>query len=205
MDQSQQIRAVPLSRKRHWNQVVAMPDCSSNSSSGSEGSQVSLRWRPSGDGAVNGSSTNCLWSPCRLLWLGRLATCRSLQGVQMFGLKEKQYGLEDPSCRPSARSSSCGYPSIMKCDVDIRKDLFAKVVLSDGVAMFQGIGEQMAKECNVSCAKFSFLKVSVTVSVEAQLGHKVGPAEGKCWNAKRLGTVTLLHICFPCHRTVVRT
>ena len=50
-------------------------------------------------------------------------------------------GLEDPSCRPSARSSRCGYPSIMKCDVYIREDLYVKVELSDGVAMFQGIGD----------------------------------------------------------------
>ena len=63
-----------------------------------------------------------------------------------------QYGLEDPSCRPSARSSCCGYPSVVKCDVDIRKDLYAKVVLSDSVAVSQGIGEQIAKECNVSYA-----------------------------------------------------
>ena len=41
----------------------------------------------------------------------------------------------------------------MKCDVDIRKDLYAKVVFSDGVEMFQGIGEKMAKECNVCYAK----------------------------------------------------
>ena len=34
----------------------------------------------------------------------------------------------------------------MKFDVDIGKALYAKVVLSGGVAMFQGIGEQMAKE-----------------------------------------------------------
>ena len=41
----------------------------------------------------------------------------------------------------------------MKFDVDIRKDLHAKVVLSNGVAVFQGIGEQKAKECNGSYAK----------------------------------------------------
>ena len=38
----EQIRVVQISRKRHWNQLVAMPDSSSNSS-GSEGSQVSER------------------------------------------------------------------------------------------------------------------------------------------------------------------
>ncbi|KXS11405.1 Actin/actin-like protein, partial [Gonapodya prolifera JEL478] len=32
------------------------------------------------------------------------------------------------------------YNSIMKCDVDIRKDLYANVVLSGGSTMFPGIG-----------------------------------------------------------------
>ena len=57
----------------------------------------------------------------------------------------------------------------MKCDVDIRKDLYAKVVLSDGVTMFQGIGEQIAKEYNVSYAKVFLF--SVTVSVEVSLAQ----------------------------------
>ena len=34
----------------------------------------------------------------------------------------------------------------MKCDVDIRKDLYANVVLSGGTTMFSGIGERMTKE-----------------------------------------------------------
>merc|ERR1711985_200997 len=37
------------------------------------------------------------------------------------------------------------FQSIMKCDIDIRKDLYANVVLSGGTTMFQGIGERMAK------------------------------------------------------------
>ena len=78
---------------------------------------------------------------------------------------------------------------IMKCDEDLRKDLHAKVVLSDGVAMFQGIGEHMAKECNVSFAK-DFFRNSERRS---QLGHKVRPAEGKFWIAHRLDTLKRLH------------
>jgi len=35
----------------------------------------------------------------------------------------------------------------MKCDVDIRKDLYANVVLSGGTTMFTGIGERMTKVC----------------------------------------------------------
>merc|ERR1719261_183527 len=38
------------------------------------------------------------------------------------------------------------FQSIMKCDVDIRKDLYANVVLSGGTTMFLGIGERMTKE-----------------------------------------------------------
>jgi len=38
------------------------------------------------------------------------------------------------------------YDSIMKCDVDIRKDLYANVVLSGGTTMFPGIADRMKKE-----------------------------------------------------------
>merc|ERR1719333_1902824 len=38
------------------------------------------------------------------------------------------------------------FESIMKCDVDIRRDLFKNVVMSGGTTMFQGIPERMTKE-----------------------------------------------------------
>ena len=38
------------------------------------------------------------------------------------------------------------YNSIMKCDVDIRKDLYANVVLSGGTTMYAGIADRMSKE-----------------------------------------------------------
>jgi actin-related protein len=38
------------------------------------------------------------------------------------------------------------FNSIMKCDVDIRKDLYANVVLSGGSSMFPGIADRMTKE-----------------------------------------------------------
>ena len=78
----------------------------------------------------------------------------------------------------------------MKCDVDIRKDMYAKVVLSDSAAMLQGIGEQMAKECNVSYAMVFF--VFSNSERRSQLGHKVGPTEVSV----RIHVVlTLLHSC----------
>jgi len=38
------------------------------------------------------------------------------------------------------------YQSIMKCDVDIRKDLYNNIVMSGGTTMFNGIAERMQKE-----------------------------------------------------------
>merc|ERR1712065_10928 len=38
------------------------------------------------------------------------------------------------------------YNSIMKCDVDIRKDLYGNTVLSGGTTMFPGIADRMQKE-----------------------------------------------------------
>jgi actin len=38
------------------------------------------------------------------------------------------------------------YNSIMKCDVDIRKDLYSNVVMSGGSTMFPGIADRMQKE-----------------------------------------------------------
>jgi actin-related protein len=38
------------------------------------------------------------------------------------------------------------YESIMKCDVDIRKELYGNIVLSGGTTMFNGIAERLSKE-----------------------------------------------------------
>jgi len=38
------------------------------------------------------------------------------------------------------------YNSIMKCDVDIRADLYSNIVLSGGTTMFEGVTERMTKE-----------------------------------------------------------
>merc|ERR1739845_290066 len=38
------------------------------------------------------------------------------------------------------------FQSIQKCDIDIRRDLYANIVLSGGTTMFHGTGERMTKE-----------------------------------------------------------
>ena len=37
------------------------------------------------------------------------------------------------------------YQSILKCDVDIRKDLYSNIVMSGGTTMYPGIPERLNK------------------------------------------------------------
>merc|ERR1712242_267090 len=57
-------------------------------------------------------------------------------------------GLYDPSVIgvESKGIHELTYTSIMKCDVDIRKDLYANIVLSGGSTMFPGMADRMSKE-----------------------------------------------------------
>ena len=38
------------------------------------------------------------------------------------------------------------YQSIIKCDIDVRKELFSNIVMSGGTTMFNGIAERLNKE-----------------------------------------------------------
>jgi actin beta/gamma 1 len=60
------------------------------------------------------------------------------------------------------------YNSIMKCDVDIRKDLYANTVLSGGTTMFPGIADRMQKE--ISSLAPPTMKIKVNVGIESKLG-----------------------------------
>ena len=48
--------------------------------------------------------------------------------------------------KESSGIHDCTFQTIMKCDVDIRKDLYANIVLSGGTTMYPGIAERMTKE-----------------------------------------------------------
>ena len=61
---------------------------------------------------------------------------------------------------------SCGihettFNSIMKCDVDIRKDLYANTVLSGGTTMYPGIADRMQKEITALAPSTMKIKVSL--------------------------------------------
>ncbi|CAC5408112.1 unnamed protein product [Mytilus coruscus] len=59
----------------------------------------------------------------------------------------------------SAGIHNTTYNSIMKCDVDIRKDLYANVVFSGGSSMFPGISDRMKKEINLLAPQTMRIKV----------------------------------------------
>ena len=64
------------------------------------------------------------------------------------------------------------FQSIMKCDVDIRKDLYQNVVLSGGTTMFPGIGERMTKE--LSALAPSTVRIKVVAPPERKYSVWIG-------------------------------
>ena len=64
------------------------------------------------------------------------------------------------------------FQSIMKCDVDIRKDLYSNVVLSGGTTMFPGIGERMTKELTALAP--STMKIKVVAPPERKYSVWIG-------------------------------
>uniref|UniRef100_A0A804QJ31 Actin-7 n=1 Tax=Zea mays TaxID=4577 RepID=A0A804QJ31_MAIZE len=64
----------------------------------------------------------------------------------------------------SASIHEATHNSIMKCDVDIRKDRYGNVVLSGGSNMFSGIGDRMSKE--ITALAPSSMKVKVVAPPE---------------------------------------
>jgi actin-related protein len=61
--------------------------------------------------------------------------------------------------RESAGVHETTYNSIMKCDVDIRKDLYGNVVLSGGTTMYPGIADRMQKELTALAPQTMKIKI----------------------------------------------
>ncbi|XP_052713404.1 actin-2-like [Crassostrea angulata] len=64
------------------------------------------------------------------------------------------------------------YNSIMKCDVDIRKDLYANIVLSGGSTMYPGIADRMQKE--ITTLTPSSMKVKIIAPPERKYSVWIG-------------------------------
>ena len=64
------------------------------------------------------------------------------------------------------------YNSIMKCDVDIRKDLYGNIVLSGGTTMFDGIAERMEKE--IKALAPASMKIKIVAPPERKYSVWIG-------------------------------
>jgi len=67
--------------------------------------------------------------------------------------KPQMIGLEDEGIHQLT------YKSIMKCDVDIRKDLYANIVLSGGSTMYPGLATRVTKEIKALAPQSMKIKV----------------------------------------------
>jgi actin beta/gamma 1 len=66
----------------------------------------------------------------------------------------------------------CTFQTIMKCDVDIRRDLYANIVLSGGTTMYPGIAERMTKELTALAP--STMKIKVVAPPERKYSVWIG-------------------------------
>jgi len=66
----------------------------------------------------------------------------------------------------------CTFQTIMKCDVDIRKDLYANIVMSGGTTMFPGVAERMTKELTALAP--STMKIKVVAPPERKYSVWIG-------------------------------
>ena len=64
------------------------------------------------------------------------------------------------------------YNSIMECDVDIRKDLYANTVMSGGTTMYPGIADRMQKE--ITALAPSTIKIKIIAPPERKYSVWIG-------------------------------
>merc|ERR1719440_394581 len=64
------------------------------------------------------------------------------------------------------------FGSIMKCDIDVRREMYGNVILSGGTTMFPGIGERMTKELTALAP--ATMKVKVVAPPERKYSVWIG-------------------------------
>ena len=74
--------------------------------------------------------------------------------------------------KESAGIHDTTYNSIMKCDMDIRKDLYSNVVMSGGTTMFNGIADRMQKELTALAP--STMKIKIIAPPERKYSVWIG-------------------------------
>ena len=95
-----------------------------------------------------------------------------LPSGEQITIGNEQFRCPEPLFQPSFIGFSCYgicdilYSSIMKCDVEIREDLYSNIVLSGGNTMFPGMADRMQKEIT------AMAPCNMTVKVIAPHKHK---------------------------------
>ncbi|KRY12868.1 Actin, acrosomal process isoform [Trichinella patagoniensis] len=85
----------------------------------------------------------------------RLSTSYQLPDGNVIKIGSERFRCPEALFQPSLLGlECCGLPetiniSIMKCDLDLRSQLYENVILSGGSTMFPGIGQRMTKELRV--------------------------------------------------------
>ena len=74
--------------------------------------------------------------------------------------------------KEAAGIHDCTFQTVMKCDIDIRKDLYANIVMSGGTTMFPGIAERMTKELTALAP--STMKIKVVAPPERKYSVWIG-------------------------------
>ncbi|XP_045158458.2 actin, cytoplasmic 1-like [Mercenaria mercenaria] len=89
---------------------------------------------------------------------------------QVITIGEERFRCPEAMFQPSFLSMEYAglhettYKSIMKCDVDIRKDMYANTVLSGGSTMYPGIADRMQKE--ITALAPSTMKIKIIAPPE---------------------------------------
>ncbi|KAK7809520.1 hypothetical protein U0070_023998 [Myodes glareolus] len=97
---------------------------------------------------------------------------------QVITIGNEQFRCPEALFQPSFLGmESCGihettFNSIMKCDVDIRKDLYANTVLSGGTTMYLGIADGMQKE--ITALAPSMMKIKIIAPSERKYSVWIG-------------------------------
>ena len=110
--------------------------------------------------------------------IGRTAKPTRSHFGQYFCLGNERFRCPEVLFQPSfiGKEASgvhdCTFQTIMKCDVDIRKDLYANIVLSGGTTMYPGIGERMTKELTALAP--STMKIKVVAPPERKYSVWIG-------------------------------
>merc|ERR1712054_270653 len=97
---------------------------------------------------------------------------------QVITIGNERFRCPEALFQPSFLGLECAgvhettYNSIMKCDVDIRKDLYCNIVLSGGTTMYNGIADRMSKE--VTALAPSTMKVKIIAPPERKYSVWIG-------------------------------